>query len=256
MFAVNKTIDLHPHPYRIADNRQHGMTLMEMMVVILLLGLVLAGGIPSFNALTHARLRKDATRLAGTIRYLYNQAALKGLCMRLTFDLKLNTYQVEASTDGRCLIDSEQLTAYQAKRKEEEEKRKEKQKKSTSTSTSTIGGWSGEKPISLELKKTMFQQINGSLLRKRGFAKEVTLDAVFVEHQKEAYRKDAGPRYAYLHCFPLGRCERAMIYLKDTRETVFSLEVIPLTGRVVIHSERVALTDRFTNQTKGDDDDS
>lgn len=182
---------------------------MEMMVVILLLGLVLAVGIPNFNALTHVRLRKDATRLAGTIRYLYNQAALKGLCMRLTFDLKLNTYQVEVSTDGRCLIDSEQLSAFQAKRKEEEQQRKEKERKSQPASTATIGGWTGEKPISLELKKTVFQQVNVSLLRKRGFSKEVTLDAVFVAHQKEIYRKDQGPRYAYLHCFPLGRCERA-----------------------------------------------
>lgn len=236
---------------------QVGMTLMEIMVVIFLLGLVFAVGMPNFNALTHAKLRKDATRLAGTIRYLYNQAAMKGLCMRLKFDLKKNKYQVEVSTDGRCLIDSEQNNAYQAKKKEEEKKRKEKLKKEKKSedSSTTLGGWSGEKPISLEVKKATFQQFSGGLLKARPLSAGVTFDSIFVSHQKEPYSKDKGPRYTYLHCLPLGRCQRAMIYLKDARNTIFSLEIKPLTGRVVVHSEKVELDDTFTNRKKGDDDD-
>ncbi len=236
---------------------QVGMTLMEIMVVIFLLGLVFAVGMPNFNALTHAKLRKDATRLAGTIRYLYNQAAMKGLCMRLKFDLKKNKYQVEVSTDGRCLIDSEQNNAYQAKKKEEEKKRKEKLKKEKKSedSSTTLGGWSGERPISLEVKKATFQQFSGGLLKARPLSTGVTFDSIFVSHQKEPYSKDKGPQYTYLHCLPLGRCQRAMIYLKDARNTIFSLEIKPLTGRVVVHPEKVELSDTFTNRKKGDDDD-
>lgn len=226
---------------------------MEIMVVIFLIGIVFAIGMPSFNALTHARLKKASTRLAGTIRYLYNQAALKGLCMRLRIDLKANGYQVEVSTDGKCLIEDKRVNAFQAKKKEKDKKRKAKQKKSESSSTS-IGGWGGEKPISLEVKKTTFQRFNTRLLKKRGLGTGITFHSIYVSNQKEAYSKSNGPRYAYLHCFPLGHCERAMLYLQDPRGTIFSLEVKPLTGRVVVHPKKIELSDRFTNRKKGDDD--
>ena len=228
---------------------------MEIMVVIFLMGIVMAIGLPSFNSLTHARLRSSSTRLAGAIRYLYNQAALKGLCMRMKFDLKKNSYQVEVSTNGSCLIDDKQDSAHRAKRREEDKKKKDKKKKEAAASGTSIGGWGGQKPISLEVKKAVFQKFNSKLLKSRGLPRGVTFHSIFVSHQKEPYSKTRGPRYAYIHCFPLGHCERAVIYLKDARQTIYSLEVKPLTGRVVVHPKRMELSDRFTNNKKGDDDD-
>jgi general secretion pathway protein H len=214
----------------------------------------MAVAIPGFNSLTHSQLRETSTRLAGTIRYLYNQAALKGLCMRMVFDLHKNTYHVEASVDGTCLVEALQTDAHEAKRKEEERVKKEEEARKTTTSTNTtIGGWSGEAPISLELKKTTFQQMNEGLLKGRQLPEGIRFDGVFVSHQKELYTKERGPKFSYLHCFPLGRCERAMIYIVDSRDKVFSLEVKPLTGRVIVHNGKIKLTDSFIDRKRGDD---
>lgn len=247
-------------PFRRTRRRargQSGLTLLEIMVVVFLIGIGMAIGIPSFNNITHARLRKSGTEMAATVRYLYNQAALKGLCMRMVFDLRADTYHVEASADGECLVESEQVSARKAKRKEEDKKKKEKQKQrgKSDVKDSTIGGWSGEKPISLEVKKATFTRYNDSLLKPRKLAYKVRFNGVFTTHQRDIYSRKVGPRYAYLHCFPLGRCERAMIYLEDSGKNVLSLEVKPLTGRVVVHRGKKKLSDRFKDRKKGDDDD-
>jgi prepilin-type N-terminal cleavage/methylation domain-containing protein len=243
---------MQKHRKKFRDRRA-GMTLLEILIVVLVMGILLSVAIPSFNSITHLRLKQNATRIAGVIRYLYSQAALKGLCMRLVFDLKNNIYRVEASTDGQCLIDSEQHSAIQAKRLEKKRRKAALKKQKSSDTTTTVGGWGGEKPISLDLKKATFERYNKGLLR-RYIMRDTKFLGIFVIHQKGVYSKKRGPQYAYLHCFPLGRCERAVIYLQDSRQTILSLEVSPLTGRVKIHKGKLKLQDYHTNWNKGEDD--
>ncbi|MCB9638042.1 MAG: prepilin-type N-terminal cleavage/methylation domain-containing protein [Myxococcales bacterium] len=250
---------MRKHPNDRMLRTMYGMTLMEVMIVLVVIGLIMGVSIPSYNSLTHMRLRESSTKLAGTIRYLHNQATLKGLCMRLVFDLHKDTYRVEASTDGECLVDSEQVTARQAKKKEEdaEKKRKEEEEKRKSGTTPNVSQsfWGEEPPISLEVKKATFSQYNSKLLKARKLPQDISFESVYVSHQKEPYSKKQGPRYAYIHCFPLGFCERAVIFLQDTSKTIFSLEVKPLTGRVAVHNGKIDLRDAYARMGKGDDND-
>ncbi len=246
----------HSHPPNHRTIR--GMTLMEIMIVLVIIGLIMGVSIPAYNNLTHMRLREASTKLSGTIRYLYHQSTLKGLCMRLVFDLHKDTYKVEASTDGECLIDSEQTSARQAKKKEnEEEKKRQEEAKKQQTRTPTVqqSFWGEEPPISLEVKKATFAEVNGNLLKARKLPTDVTFESIYVAHQKEPYSKKQGPRYVYLHCFPLGYCERAVIFLQDSGKTVFSLDVKPLTGHVTVHNKKLDLRDSYARMNKGDDDD-
>lgn len=235
---------------------QEGLTLLEIIVAVFLIAIAFSIAIPSFNAVTHVRLRKSATRVAATIRYLYNQAALKGLCMRMVFNLKGDTFVVEASTNGECLIENEQLDARSAKKQEKDKIRKEKEKKNSDDKGTTDGGWSGEKPISLKHKKTVFALYNDYLIKPRQLPQGVRIHGVYTIHQKEMYSRKVGPSKAFLHCFPLGRCERGVIYLEDASGTILSLEIKPMTGRVVIHEGKLPLSDRFKDPKKGADDDS
>jgi len=72
---------------------QAGFTLIELALVVLLLGLMASLGLPLISGFESNHLDSSARRLAGTVKYLYNEAAMTGLEHRLTFVLADNSYR-------------------------------------------------------------------------------------------------------------------------------------------------------------------
>jgi len=71
---------------------QSGFTLIELMLVVMLLGLMASLSLPLISGFEPNRLDASARRLAGTVKYLYNEAAMTGLEHRLTFEIAENSY--------------------------------------------------------------------------------------------------------------------------------------------------------------------
>lgn len=69
-----------------------GFTLLEMMVVLVLMGLIAALAIPRFKDIYEVDLKSSMRRLAGTIKFCFNEAIIKQATMRLNFDLATGTY--------------------------------------------------------------------------------------------------------------------------------------------------------------------
>lgn len=76
---------------RAGTSTENGFTLIELTLVIALLGLLLGLVIPRLPDISGSRLDATARRIAGTVRHLYNEAALSGLEHRLAFDLDKNS---------------------------------------------------------------------------------------------------------------------------------------------------------------------
>ena len=74
-------------------NSQRGFTLIELVLVVLLLGLMASLGIPALSGLERDGLAASTRRLAGTVKYLYNEAAMSGLEHRLIFNLDDGSYE-------------------------------------------------------------------------------------------------------------------------------------------------------------------
>lgn len=55
-----------------------GFTLIELSIVIIVIGVILSLTLPELRDLTEIQLKSHSRRLAGTIRYLFNQSAFKG----------------------------------------------------------------------------------------------------------------------------------------------------------------------------------
>ena len=89
---------------RAGISTDKGFTLIELTLVIALLGLLLGLVIPKLPAIGENRLDATARRIAGTVRHLYNEAALSGLEHRLAFNLDRN------SLGGRRLERDGELT--------------------------------------------------------------------------------------------------------------------------------------------------
>lgn len=72
---------------------QDGFTLIELVIVVLLLGLITSLSLPLVSSYEPDRLASSARRLAGAVKYLYNEAAMTGLEHRLVFNLEEGSYQ-------------------------------------------------------------------------------------------------------------------------------------------------------------------
>lgn len=79
-------------------NRQRGMTLLELMVVIALLAGLSAMALPNFlnTILPHYRLNNAAQRLVNDILHARMRAVSTNRQHRIVFDTKNNAYWIEA----------------------------------------------------------------------------------------------------------------------------------------------------------------
>lgn len=83
------------------SNSQAGFTLIEIALVVVLLGLMAGLTMPMISGLEPDHLNASARRLAGTVKYLYNEAAMTGLEHRIVFDLDHGSYRtVKLSAGG------------------------------------------------------------------------------------------------------------------------------------------------------------
>ncbi|WP_169513264.1 pilus assembly FimT family protein [Geopsychrobacter electrodiphilus] len=76
-------------------NNRSGFTLIELMLVILLLGMMAGLIMPLISGFDPNRLNSSASRLAGTVKYLYNEAAMTGQEHRLIFNFDKAAYHAE-----------------------------------------------------------------------------------------------------------------------------------------------------------------
>jgi general secretion pathway protein H len=88
--------------FRRARPSQGGFTLVELSLVVLLIGLFGLLIVPIFAGWGEGSLQSSARRLAGTVKYLYNESALQKREFRLVFDLEKDAYQAKVlELDGQ-----------------------------------------------------------------------------------------------------------------------------------------------------------
>ena len=79
----------------IITSNNRGFTLVELTVVVFVIALTTSLVLPLVSNVSDVRIHSVGRRLAGTIKYLYNEAVLEKKIYRLTFDLDHATYLAE-----------------------------------------------------------------------------------------------------------------------------------------------------------------
>jgi prepilin-type N-terminal cleavage/methylation domain-containing protein len=85
-----------------------GFTLIELTIVILLIALFSALTVPLLSVGDDG-MRTSARRLIGTVKHLYNEAALKRTEYRLIFNIDEGTYRAQRLEANGELVDAEGL---------------------------------------------------------------------------------------------------------------------------------------------------
>ena len=93
----------------MARATQRGMTLIEVMVVLLIIATVVSGVALGTGALTSSKMRSSAQTLAAACRFAYSRAVTQGVTARVVLDFGKRTIQVQETT-GRVVLQRDDET--------------------------------------------------------------------------------------------------------------------------------------------------
>jgi general secretion pathway protein H len=208
-----------------------GFTLIEILVVLAIVGLLAALSIRGLRSLARSDLRASVSHMSGAIRYLFDRASTTGKYHRLVIDLDQGKYWAEVSDDQFYLprdpeteTSQKKLAQLEARLDEKEAQRKEMAEASGDIDMTKV------LPMDFRPKRARFGAFKETALKPVTLKNTEVMD-VFTPRMADPITKGR----AYIYFFPLGQTEPAIVHLSDpTEETIYSLVVHPMTGRVRI----------------------
>jgi hypothetical protein len=201
------------------------------MVVLAIIALA-AGGIGvGLGALTRTNLRGSCMQLASVSRYAYQRAMTRGTTVRLTMDFETNTFSLDESEDPITLVRSDDKVRQEMAEDEDQ-----------GDPGAALNPWAAaakklENPDVLEYAPPPFspiQSASGKTLKRvtnQKLASRVSFARVIVAHEEEPREEGR----VDLFFFPNGTTQHAVVQLQDSSETIYSVELHPLTGKAELH---------------------
>jgi general secretion pathway protein H len=181
-----------------SKRKNQGMTLIEILVALSIIAVVSAIALPTITNIFGENIKSSSRKLAGTIKYLFNQAIIKNRTMRLAYDFKTNTYWAEIADEKYLIEDEEEKEFYSSDDDED--------------------------------KDEDFQQIKTKLIKPRKLDSGVEFKSVYSMFKEEMIEDGR----AYTHFFPGGFAEATVIHLESGKK-VFSLVIEPMLGMAKIY---------------------
>ncbi|RLB44526.1 MAG: hypothetical protein DRH23_15690 [Deltaproteobacteria bacterium] len=225
---------------RATSTAKRGFTLIEVILVIAIIAGVVTGATFGLGAVTRARLRSSAFKVMSAARFAYSRSLTQGTTTRLVFDFEKNTMAIEETATPVTLATDEQLEADPGQ---------------------AVDPWDLararlEKPLDPVRPSSPFGPITnqrGTILKRytaQPVGDGISIQALISPHETDKRTDGEGSVYF----FPGGLTEHAVIQLNDSSETVYSVEIHPLTGNARIHNFAFEPLDELDDE--GDVEDS
>ena len=187
-------------------SKSHGLTLIELVVVIAVLVLLVGISLAGFSSLDSVRQRGESNRMAAMMRHAYSKSITEGLYVRMRIDINNDSYWIEGTANPILLPESREDLDQEPQDDEAREKRAKQAK---------LG----------------FVKLSESIKMETG----VAIDAVRIGGFEDEF--DTGKIDIYF--FPNGFAEPALIYIVNGDEEYITLTLNPMTGVVKSEYERL-----------------
>lgn len=205
-----------------------GVTLVEVLIVVAIIGVTSGLAILGSGAADSARLRRSAVMIASAIKVAYGHANATSRVVRLVFNLEQRTVGIEES-QGQLWLSKNDRTGGAAAATDAE-------RKAVEEAEGILKGPRAPRPSFQPVKIFGFSADAG----KQGKELERNIRFVQIEtsHQEEVVKSDQ----AYLYFWPGGQTERAAIQLSIGGSVAdvdaLTILVSPLTGKAEMRKGR------------------
>ena len=220
-----------------ASVRGHaGMTLIEIMLVIAVMGLLASGATLGMGALPRTRLRASAVRMASTFRFAYVHALTTGRTTRVSFPLGSGNITLEDTDDAHTLDVRDPFHAGGASDIEADAVRTARQMTD----------------LRPRAPRASFHNVADRVWHARALETGVVLTRLYSQHDPEPREEGTG----HIYFFSGGLTERSVVHLRNSRGEIYSVSLNALTGRAEVFDRPVeppVIDDRdSTDQTEID----
>lgn len=211
---------------RASVRAREGMTLIEIMIVVLIIAVAATGLSYGFGALNRTNLRSACMRLTAASRFAYNRAISRGTTVRIALDFSAGTMAIE---EGHGRITLARTT--DARRQDIEEDAED------GDASVAVDPWEAARArladtLHPSFGASPFQPIQGRRYEAQPLAAGVELERLITPHEAEPRERGTG----HIYFFPHGQTEHAVVWMTDGGESVFSVEIHPLSGRARVRS--------------------
>lgn len=234
------------------------MTLIEILVVLLVITLLAVAMTVGYGRLPATALKREAVHIAATLRAAYDAAAASGSYHRMVLDLDEESYRVERCEGKVQVKRAHDIKEEMDRLKDEAEKAAQAAQAAQSQVTQSPNG----QPTSLDSLLTGLNiPANGAIGGSGGeagakcapmrgeFGKEQKLGGhpqvgfarVWVAHLEDP----AAHGKVYIHFFPLGTAEKAVIELATDEDNKFSIALQPISGRIDMQQGEMRRPEEF-----------
>ena len=195
--------------------RQRGFTLIELMVVIAIVAVISAAAVPALRGITGANARQAAGELAGTLRYLFDTAALRHATCRLAIDIDNHAFTAECAPRAVTLarLDQPSRVARELEERFPDERDPDRRRL---------------------MAQTHFGAFEDRLAPARTLPGNTVFGPIRIEGRSQAIEEGV----AYVHFFPGGQAQRAFIPVVDG-DLIFTVVLEPFTGRARVVAGKV-----------------
>jgi general secretion pathway protein H len=208
------------------------VTLIEIMIVVVIVALGASAASLGLGSITRTNLRSACVRLMSLSRYAYHRALTNGTTVRLSLDLGRGTFGV-SEAHGRIALVRSDAPLREAAREDDDE---------GPDPGAGIDAWSlarlrVEKPDEQRLPSSPFEALtnpSGKVMdrfKTQPIGDNIRIVKVIVAHEAEPKTEGSTD----LFFFPSGQTQHAVIQLADKGDTIFSVEIHPLTGKGTVH---------------------
>jgi len=214
--------------------RTRGMTLIEVLVVLVLIALLTSAIVVGTGGVSSARLKGAASLVVSLSKVAITRANATGRPVRIVFDLERNRIALEEAIGSRLLRAKErESSGAGAKAATEAEKKAEAE------AEGFLQGGRVARPSFVPTKRV---ELGGDNM---GAGRQFDSGIVYKQVQTEHDEKPRTEGRAYLYFWPGGSTEWASIQLQvKGKKSTLTVLVSPLTGRSQIKSGSVDLPDR------------